>query len=123
MLLNASQALAGIFTFTSPNDSVGGSSGYSGVLGSPDIMRFMAGLEAANISTISDSSRVLAEIVGHARQVGFDLASANNLAIGTYEQAIKKAKELGLVANDVARDLANAWRKAQRSYKYEWFYR
>ena len=114
-LLNASQALAGIFTFTSPYDTVGGSGGYAGVLGSPDIMRFMAGLEADNISTISDSSRVLAEIVGHARQVGFDLASANNLAIGTYEQAIKKAKELGLVANDVARDLASAWQKGSEA--------
>jgi len=111
-LLKASQALADFFTFTSPYDNVGGSSSsYSGALGSPDILKFMAGLEADNISTISDSSRVLAEIVGRARQVGFDLASANNLAIGTYEQAIKKAKELGLVANDVARDLANAWQK------------
>lgn len=114
-LLNASQALAGIFTFTSPYDTVGGSGGYAGDMSSSKLMRFMAGLEADNISTISDSSRVLAEIVGHARQVGFDLASANNLAIGTYEQAIKKAKELGLVANDVARDLANAWQKGSEA--------
>lgn len=114
-LLNASQALAGIFTFTSPYDTVWGSGGYAGDMSSSELMRFMAGLEADNISTISDSSRVLAEIVGHARQVGFDLASANNLAIGTYEQAIKKAKELGLVANDVARDLANAWQKGSEA--------
>lgn len=115
-ILKASQTLADFLTFTSPYDNVGGSSsGYSGALGSPDILKFMAGLEADNISTISDSSRVLAEIVGHARQVGFDLASANNLAIGTYEQAIKKAKELGLVANDVARDLASAWQKGSEA--------
>lgn len=119
MFLNASQALADFFTFTSPTDITGGSGGYSGAMGSSDLMRFMAGLEADNISTISDSSRVLADIVGRARQVGFDLASANKLAQGTYEQAIKKAKELGLVANDVARDLANAWQKgADSAAKY-----
>ena len=48
-------------------------------------------------------------IAGSARQSGFDLSSAVNLAIGTYDAAYKLSKKFGLEASDIAKQLADAW--------------
>ena len=60
---------------------------------------------------------VLSGISSGAQQKGFDAESALNLAIGTYNEAIKKADELGLKTEDVAKELASAWQTGAESAK------
>lgn len=48
-------------------------------------------------------------IAGSARQSGFDLSSAVNLAIGTYDAAYKLGQKFGLQAQDIAKQLSDAW--------------
>jgi hypothetical protein len=80
-----------------------------------DLLKYLIGLEESNVSTKGDAAATIAEIVAGARQLGFDLQSATNLAVGTYDVAIKKAKELGLTANQVAKDLSASWLKASEA--------
>ena len=58
--------------------------------------------ETKSIPTINN-------IAGSARQSGFDLNSAVNLAIGTYDAAYKLGEKFGLQAQDIAKQLADAW--------------
>lgn len=52
---------------------------------------------------------VLADIASSSKQSGFSNDSAANLAIGTYDTAIKLARKYGLEASEVAKQLSDAW--------------
>lgn len=52
---------------------------------------------------------VIGGIASTAKQSGFDNTSAANLAIGTYDLAMKKARQYGVEASEVAQKLADAW--------------
>ena len=56
-----------------------------------------------------NSLPAISDIAVRSKQSGFDNSSAANLAIGTYDLAIKKAQEFGLESQDVAKQLADAW--------------
>lgn len=79
---------------------------------SSSILDYAMGLESQSTGTVSLASSlpVLRDISANAQQAGFDAQSAANLAIGTFDAAIKKAGQLGLKTEDVARQLADAWR-------------
>ena len=64
-----------------------------------------------------NSIPALAEIANTAKQSGFTNSSAANLAIGTYDMAIAKAKEYGLESQDVAKQIADAWLKGSDAAK------
>ena len=52
---------------------------------------------------------VIGDIASSAKQSGFDNTSAANLAIGTYDLAMQKARQYGVEAGDVAKKLSEAW--------------
>lgn len=57
----------------------------------------------------SKSLPVIGSIASTAKQSGFDNTSAANLAIGTFDMAVKKARQYGVEAEEVAKKLADAW--------------
>lgn len=57
----------------------------------------------------SKSLPVIGSIASTAKQSGFDNTSAANLAIGTFDVAVKKARQYGVEAEEVAKKLADAW--------------
>ena len=57
----------------------------------------------------SKSLPVIGSIASTAKQSGFDNTSAANLAIGTFDMALKKARQYGVEAEEVAKKLADAW--------------
>lgn len=57
----------------------------------------------------STSLPVIGDIASTSKQSGFDNNSSVNLAIGTYNLAMKKAREYGVEASEVAKKLSEAW--------------
>lgn len=57
----------------------------------------------------NNSLPVIGNIASTAKQSGFDNDSAANLAIGTYDMAMQKARQYGVEASEVAQKLADAW--------------
>ena len=64
-----------------------------------------------------NSVPTISSIAATSKQSGFDNSSAANLAIGTYDLAVKKAQELGLESQEVAKQLADAWQKGSDAAK------
>lgn len=65
----------------------------------------------------SKSLPTIGDIASSAKQSGFDNKSAANLGIGTYDTAMKLAKEYGQEASEVAKKLADAWLKGSDAAK------
>lgn len=78
---------------------------------------YTAGLEKNYYEPESTSIPVINNIAGTARQSGFDLSSAVNLGIGTYDAAFKLAQKYGLEAADIAEQLASAWQSGSDAAK------
>lgn len=65
----------------------------------------------------STSLPVIGDISSSAKQSGFTNPSAANLAIGTYDAAVKLAKEYGEKSEDIAKKLADAWLSGSEAAK------
>lgn len=88
---------------------LGGSSSNSFTTGNSRVRWYSSKLEASGGDTESKSLPVLSDIASSAKQSGFTNESAANLAIGTYDAAVKLAKQYGVEASKVAEQLSDAW--------------
>ena len=70
---------------------------------------YTSNLEKITGEPENTSLPVIGGIASTAKQSGFDNTSAANLAIGTYDMAMKKARQYGVEASKVAKSLADAW--------------
>lgn len=70
---------------------------------------YTSNLEKISGEPENTSLPVIGGIASTAKQSGFDNTSAANLAIGTYDMAMKKARQYGVEASEVAQKLADAW--------------
>lgn len=70
---------------------------------------YTSNLEKISGEPENTSLPVIGGIASTAKQSGFDNTSAANLAIGTYDMAMKKARQYGVEASKVAKSLSDAW--------------